>query len=188
MKLPAGAARNPKFVVRAILGVLLLANLLAAYAVFNPLGGSAEELDAQIAVMRQQIQQRQSQVERLRTLARRVEQARAGTGQFLSTYFMNRRTASSTIVAELSKAAKDAGMKPKEHSFVFDPIEGSEDLSMMTINGHYEGSYSDLLEFVNRLDQSPRFLILDSMTAAPQQGSGTLNVSVRLNTFVREDE
>jgi Tfp pilus assembly protein PilO len=187
LTLPKNFRRDPRIVVRLILGTLLLANLVAAFAVFRPFGGSAEELDAQLTTLRQQVQQRQVSVQRLRVLAAKISGGRTAEDDFLNKYFMGRRTASSTIVSELMKSAKDSGIKPKEHSFSFDPVEGSDTLSMMTITGNYEGTYGDLLQFVNRLDKSQRFLILDSLGAAPQQGGNTLNVSIKLNTFVRED-
>jgi Tfp pilus assembly protein PilO len=186
-RLPPGATKDPRFIARAIIGVLLVANLIAAFAVFRPLGGSAEELDAEVARLQVQLQQRQAALQRLRALVSKIEQARAAGDEFLSTYFMDRRTLSSTIVGELSNAAKEAGMRPKEHAFGFDPIEGSDTLSMVTITANYEGTYGDLIQFVNRLDKSPRFLILDTLTAAPQQGGTNLNVNIKLNTFVRED-
>jgi type IV pilus assembly protein PilO len=77
-------------------------------------------------------------------------------------------------------------MRPKERSFVYDPVEGSETLQMMTVVANYEGTYGDLLQFVNRLDKSARFLILDTLVASPQQGANTLNVQIKFNTFVRE--
>jgi type IV pilus assembly protein PilO len=58
---------------------------------------------------------------------------------------------------------------------------------MVTVVGNYEGTYGDLLQFVNRLDKSSRFLIIDTMSAAPMQGSGDLSINIKLNTFVRED-
>jgi Tfp pilus assembly protein PilO len=185
-RLPAGATKDPRLIARAVIALLLVANLVAAYAVFRPFGGSAEELDAQVASLQTQLQQRQASLQRLRALVSKIEQARASGDEFLSTYFMDRRTASSAIIGELSTAAKEAGMKPKENAYAFDPIEGSETLSMMTITANYEGTYGDLLEFVNRLDKSSRFLILDTLTAAPQQGGATLNVNIKLNTFVRK--
>jgi Tfp pilus assembly protein PilO len=186
-RLPAGASKDPRFIARVAIGVLLLANLVAAYGVFRPFGGSAEELDEQVASMQQQIKQRHAGLQRLRALVSKIEQARTSGDEFLGTYFMDRRTASSTIVSELSGAAKEAGIKPKGESFAFDPIENSDTLSMMTISANYEGTYGDLLEFVNRLDKSKRFLILDTLAAAPQQGTGNLTVNIKLNTFVRED-
>jgi type IV pilus assembly protein PilO len=186
-RLPAGASKDPRFIARAAIGVLLVANLLAAYMVFRPLGGSAEELDAEVASMQAQLQQRQASLQRLRALVSKIEQARKTGDEFLNTYFMDRRTTASTIVGELATAAKDAGIRPKETAFGFDDIEGSDTLSMMTITASFEGTYGDLLEFVNRLDKSKRFLILDTLTAAPQQGGTNLNVNIKLNTFVRKE-
>ncbi|MEJ7605068.1 MAG: type 4a pilus biogenesis protein PilO [Bryobacteraceae bacterium] len=192
LTLPAGLSSNlskdPRLVARVVLGVLLLANLLAAYAVFQPFGGTAESLDEQHQALSGEVQRRQANLKRLRALVSKIEQARTSGDDFLGTYFMARRTASSTIVSELNQSAKDAGIRPREHSFAFDPIEGSDTLSMMTISANYEGTYGDLLQFVNKLDKSQRFLILDTLTAAPQLGTGNLAVNIKLNTFVREEK
>ncbi len=185
-KLPANFTREPHMVARVVLGVLLAANLVAAFAVFRPLGGSAEELDAQLTAMQAQVQQKHAGLQKLRSLVKKIEQARTAGDSFLDTYFMDRRIASSSIVNELIKNAKESGIKDKGTSFLFEPVEGSESLSMMTIAANYEGTYGDLLQFVNRLDRSPRFLIMENLAAAPQQ-NGSLNVAIKLNTFVRGD-
>lgn len=184
---PSNWTKDPRVVARVVLGVLLLANLTAAYAIFQPLGGSAEELNQQLTDMGLQLKREQIQLQRTRALVAKIEQARSSGDSFLQTYFMSRRTLSSTIVAELQKAAKDAGIKRVQHSFTIDPIEGSDTLSMVTVVGNYEGSYGDLLQFVNRLDKSGRFLIIDTMSAAPMQGTANLSITIKLNTFVRED-
>ena len=186
-KLPQNFTKDPRVVARFVLGVLLLANLVAAFAIFQPLGGSAEELDRQLSEMQGQLNREQAQVQRTRALVAKIEQARSSGDSFLQTYFMNRRTLSSTIVAELHRSAKEAGIKKAQHSFTIDPVEGSDTLSMVTVVGNYEGSYGDLLQFVNRLDKSGRFLIIDTMSAAPMQGTGNLAINIKLNTFVRED-
>ena len=141
--------------------------------VFFPSADRSEELDAQIATLRTQMINSEISVGRLQQIVGRVEQARIGTDQFLSSYFITSRTKSSTIVSELVKLAKESGMKPKEHAFAFDPVEGSDDLSMMTITGGYEGTYGDLVQFVNRLDKSARFLIVDSLNASPVRAPRT---------------
>lgn len=187
IRIPAGLGKDPRFVARAVLGLLLIANLIAAYLVFRPFGGSAEQLDAQVTALQGQVRQRQAALERLRKLVAKIQQARTGGDEFVTGYFMDRRTASSSIVGELYNSAKEAGIRPKEHSYVFDPVEGSDTLSMMTVSANYEGTYGDLLEFVNRLDKSGRFLILDTLTATPIQNTNTLNVNIKMNTFVREN-
>src|SRR4051794_18725202 len=130
--LPANLTKDPRIIARGVLGLLLLANLLAAFAIFQPLGGSAEQLDQQLGEMQSQLHREKSQVQRMKALVDKIQLARQSGDSFIETYFMGRRTTSSTIGTELLKAAKDAGMKPKEHSFTFDPIEGSDTMSMMT--------------------------------------------------------
>jgi type IV pilus assembly protein PilO len=186
-QLPPNLTKDPRVLARLILGLLLLANLVAAFAIFRPLGGSAEELDRQLGDLQAQLKREQLQLQRTRALVSKIEQARASGDSFLQNYFMSRRTLSSTILAELNQAAKEAGIKRSQHSFTIDPIEGSDTLSMVTVVGNYEGTYGDLLQFVNRLDKSGRFLIIDTMSAAPMQGTGNLAINVKLNTFVRED-
>jgi type IV pilus assembly protein PilO len=179
--------RDPRVFMRVVLGLLVAANLVAAVMVFRPWGGSVEDLDRQLSATRVQLAQRQADVQRLRTMAAKVEKARREGDRFLDQSFVSRAKASSTIVAEVTRAAKQVGLRPREHSFVFEPVEGSDTLSMMTVNGNYEGTYNNLVSFLNLLDRSPRFLIIEYLQASPQQQSaGVLNVSIKLNTFVRE--
>lgn len=183
-----GVTRDPRLYLRVILGVLLAANLGAALVAFKPWGDSPEEVERKVSAMRTQYVQRQAALERLKALVAKSDKARTEGEKFLSQYFMSRRTASSTIVNELVSIAKETGIKPKEHSFLFEPVEGSDTLSAMTITAGYEGTYADLMQYVNKLDRSPRFLIVESMQAAPQQGqTGVLNITVKLMAFVREE-
>jgi hypothetical protein len=57
---------------------------------------------------------------------------------------------------------------------------------MVSITAGYEGSYADLLHFLRELDKANRLVIIESLAASPQQGTGVLNISLRLNTFIRE--
>lgn len=178
--------KDPRIWVRVVLGVLVLVNLVAAAIVFKPWGGSAEDLERELAALRQEVAQRRKSVEGLRSLAAKVETARKEADQFVEGYFMDRRTTSSTVLGELDKMAQKAGIRQKESSYLFEPVEGSDNLSMMTINANYEGTYADLMHFVNLIDRSARLLIVHDLQAAPQQSGLTLNVTMKLNTFVRE--
>jgi Tfp pilus assembly protein PilO len=105
--------------------------------------------------------------------------------RFFDRYFLDSQTVYSTVLSELNGLAEKAGVKAKDHTFNAEPIEGSDTLGMMTITGYYEGTYADLVMFVNAIDRSPRFLTIDRLQATPLQTQGTLNVNLRLNVFVR---
>ena len=179
--------RDPSSALRVILGVLVLLNLIAAGLVMFPPGGSPEQMQAQLQTLQTKLLQSKSQLLRTRTIAGKVDRGRKEGDQFMDQYFLNSTSTYSTIVGELIGAAKRASIKVKEHSYVTEPIEGSEDLTMMSITGAYEGSYSDLLHYVNEIDRTKRLLIIENLSAQPQQGSGgVLNIAIRFDTFVKE--
>ncbi|MGH9558523.1 MAG: hypothetical protein ACRD30_04725 [Bryobacteraceae bacterium] len=173
--------------MRTILGALLLANLIAAGLVLFPPGGSAENLEQERLSLESQIAARRTTLERSRQHAAAVAKGSAEGDKFLSGYFLPTRTAFSTVLSELEAAAAQTKIRPRDRGFSTEPIEGSDDLSIMSISAVYEGSYADLMHFVHEIDRSPGLLILESMSAAPQQGSDLLTVSMKLDTFVKQD-
>jgi len=178
---------EPRVLLRALIGALLAANLAALVMLVKPFGGSAEDLRRQQQSLQQQLSQSQARLVNARRLADKVETARREGDQFLSQYVAGRRTAMSTIAGELNRTAREAGIKPRDVSIDLQPIEGSDTLSMMTVSAGYEGNYANLTKFVNLLDKSPQFLIIESMVASPQQSGQLLNVNLRLDMFVKEE-
>jgi Tfp pilus assembly protein PilO len=172
--------------MRAVLGVLLLANLVAAVVAFKPFGGGADDLRRDRNALQQQLAQLQKQVARNKKMVEKVETARREGDQFLDKYFTERRVVTSTIQGELVQIAKDAGITYQPTTWTPEAIEGSDTLSMWTINAGCQGTYAALSKFVNLVDKSPRFLIIESMLAAPQQTGQVLNVTIKVDTFVKE--
>jgi len=185
-KLTGGGTPDPLARWKIALLVLALANPVVYFALVSPPGGSAEYLQEQLDTMRQTALREQGSLMRLRGLVKKIEKARSDQDAFMRQYFMDRRTTSSTILTEVGNSVQKAGLKLREHAFVIEPVEGSENISMMTITGNYEGSYADLVEFVNLVDRSNRFLIIDSIQAAPTQQAGVLASRFKMNTFMRD--
>jgi Tfp pilus assembly protein PilO len=171
---------------RVTLATLVILNAVAAWFVYYPWGGSAEEMEANLARLRKQAAERQAVLTRTRQLAAKIDKGRTQGDEFLGKYFLSRPTTYSSVVAELNEMAKKAGVKVKEQAFNEEEVEGSDELSMLSISAGYEGSYADLLHFLRELDRADRMVIIESLAASPQQGTGVLNIAVRLNTFVRE--
>jgi Tfp pilus assembly protein PilO len=177
---------DPRTTARVGLGVLLALNLVAGWFVYSPLGGSAEEMENRLLDLRRQVSTKQAVLQRSKDLAAKVDKGRKQGDEFLGKYFLSRPTTYSTLVGELNQLAKAAGVKPKEQAFNEEEVEGSDELGMVSITAGYEGSYADLLHFLREIDKANRLVIIESLAASPQQGSGMLNISLRLNTFIRE--
>jgi hypothetical protein len=179
--------RDARVTLRVILGVLVGLNLIAAGLILFPPGGSAEQMEEQLAALQSQSAARSKTLAITRQHVAAVEKGRSQGDQFLGNYFLSRRSAYSTLLLQLGDAAQQSQIKPRELSYSTEPIEGSDTLSMMTITANYEGTYQNLMNFVHQMDQSPGLMIIESLNAAPQTGSNSLSVNMKIDTFVRED-
>lgn len=181
-----GPGARRQFVLRVVVGVLLAANMIAAGILLFPPGGSAEDLERELASLQAQASTKRALLQKTKEHVAAVELGRSEGDQFLSRYFLERRAAPELLLAELGQAAAGSKIKAKDTSVALEPIDGSDTLSMMSITASYEGEYGDLLHFVHEIDKSPSLLMIESLSAAPQSGSKLLSISLKLDTFVRE--
>ena len=183
----SASLKDPRVVMRAIIGVLLAANLAAAVVAFKPFGGSAEDLRTQQAALTSQLAQLQARLASSRQQVEKVQKARTEEDKFVSQYFTDTSTTGAMILTELNQAAHDAGIKPGTWTFAVEQLEGSDTLQELTTNMGFEGTYANFAKFINLLDKSPHFIIIENMQAAApqQQGGQALNVTLKIDTFVR---
>jgi Tfp pilus assembly protein PilO len=188
LKLPGGlTVKDPRILMRAIIAVLLVGNLAAAVIAFKPFGGSADDLRHQREALNSQLSQLEKRLAHSRQLVDKVQRARSEGDGFLGQYFSDENTTAAMIVAELYSAAKETGVKMGTVTWTPENIEGSDALLMLTSQIGFEGNYANLTKFVNLVDKSPRFMIIESLQAAApqQQGGQALNVTLKIDTFVK---
>jgi hypothetical protein len=180
---------DPKVTVRVCLGALLAANLIGAGFAFHLFDQSPEALNGELASALSSKQTEQARLVRSRLLTANIDKGKVQGEQFLTNYMTSRRVTYSTVLGELTDAAKTAGMEKAGATISpLDPIQGSEDLDMMSVSLTLEGTYPQLMKFVNLLDRSKRFLLIDTLTVTPRAKSDVLTVNVKLNTFVKDDK
>src|SRR5438094_604725 len=93
--------KDPRFVLRGVLGVLLAANLAAAVIAFKPFGGSADDLRRERGSLQQQLTSLKAQVDKSRKLVDKVQAARIADDEFMQKYITDRQVVTSTIQGEL---------------------------------------------------------------------------------------
>ena len=188
LKLPSFSLRDPRVVMRGVVWTLIALNLAAALVAFTPLGGgSAETLRREESDLQVQLADLNRRTLASRGLEHKVETARLGGDDFFSKYVMDARTYSSLLTDELNRAAKTAGVTPLASQTQQMAIEGSDTIYMEEITGGYEGTYAGLKKFVELLDKSPRFLIIETMAVTgPQAQAGQMvGVTLKMDAFVR---
>jgi hypothetical protein len=180
------ALKETRVIVRGVLGLFLIANLVAAGFAFHLFDDSPEQLARQVQSTRQQTLAAIVKLNHSRQIAGKVEKGREEGSQFIDTYMTSRRVTYSTILNELNETATQAQMTPKDSVIGIEAVQGTDSLDMLTVTASFQGQYQNLVKFINSLDKSKRFLIIETLTATPQQ-NGNLQVTLKLNTFVKDD-
>ena len=186
MRIHFKVAANPRLYLKALAGVLAALNAAALFFYLAPPGGSREELSDQITQLRRQIAAARTQTTRMRTTAAKVETGGGQATSFEAQYFLPKRIAYVAVVGEIQRLAKASGLDERDGVYTEEPIEGTADLSLLTATANFQGSYTNLMRFLNETDHTPMLLMLDALTAAPQSKSGEINASVRFQAIVRE--
>ena len=179
---------DPRVVMRGIIGVLLVANLAAAIVAFHPFGGGPDDLRREQQSLTAQLAQLQHRLATSKVLVDKVQTARTQGDKFLDQYFTDTPTTSAIILSELTDLSKQANIRMGTAQWNREPIEGSDTLVLLSTQVGFEGTYASLTKFINLVDKSPRFMIIESLQAAApqQQGGQSLNVTLKIDTFVKE--
>jgi len=172
--------------LRVALLALVVANLAALYFYLAPPGGTQEELAGQDRQINNQIAAVNVQGSRLKMMAARVESGSTQASDFQKQYFLPKRVAYSTVIEEIHRMAKLSGLQEKDAGFTEEPIEGTADLSLLNIKANYEGTYPSLMRFLYESDQSPMLLMLDTLTATPQQKDGQISTEIRYQVVIQD--
>ncbi len=170
----------------AALAVLLAFDVVFYLFAVRPLGAREEEQRILLRTLLQQQQQKTEELERLRVVVVKVEKARVEGDELINQLTLARNSTYSRLVAELDAAADEAGLESRERAYDPDPIEGAEEYGAITVTASFRGRYEQLVNLLHRLDHSEEFLIIGALGATPRSDTNDLQITMRIDTFVRD--
>lgn len=172
--------------VLIVLGALAAFDLLFWAFAVRPTAEREADQRTRVEILERQIQDKSTALEQLRDAARRVGSAQGEGDKLLTELTFERRTTFSNLLRELGEDASEAQVEVREISFNNDEIAGNADYGMVSINANFRGQYANLVRFLNLLDRSERFLIIDRLGAFPREDTGDLQITMRIDTFMRD--
>lgn len=172
--------------LRVVAACLALLNAGALYFYLSPPGGTRQDLEIESVRVRAQIRAAQTMAAKSHGLASHVQTASEQAAAFSDKYFLPKRTAYVAVFEEIQRMAKESGIQERDAGWSEEPIEGTADLTLLNITANYEGTNANLMKFLYEADRSPMMLILDALTAAPQQRNNQINTTIRFQAIVRE--
>ncbi len=184
---PSGAMEQPRFWLQAAVALLAILNLVALFLYLAPPGGSRAELTRQNENIRSQIAASGTQATKLQSVSAKVQLGSQQSDEFLSRFILPKRVAFSSVITEILRMVKASGIQEKDVAYSEEPIEGTSDLTLLNRSANYEGSYDNLRKFLYEVDRSPYLIMLESLTANPQQHGSQINTSIKFQAVIKED-
>jgi type IV pilus assembly protein PilO len=92
--------------------------------------------------------------------------------------------AESQVLRELGALAKQKNVRLQGVQYLHSPVVEDPSLVGLQMDARLSGDYRPLVEFLNALERDKRFFLIDGVGLTGQQ-SGTVNLRLRLTTFLR---
>lgn len=181
-----GVSRGARFWLQAVAILLAVLNAAALFLYLDPPGGSKAELTAESQQLKNSIATARAQTARLKRISANVQLGGQQAVYFETRFIFPRRGAYESIIEEIQRMAQASNLVERDGAWTEEPIEGTEDLSVLTNQVNFEGSYASLMRFLYQVDHSPKLLMLDTLTATPQK-AGQITAQVRFQAVTREE-
>jgi hypothetical protein len=167
-------------------GALALLNLyLLAHMAFLWQEASNHNADA-LAQQRISLKAAEIAAQPLRGLDAKLERATKDADRF---YAERLPGSYAEVYAEIGALAKKQNVRFARAQYTYEPaLAGAADeLTVMHIDASLSGDYRPLVQFINSLERDKTFFVITTVTLTGQQ-SGTVNLRLRLTTYLRGHE
>jgi Tfp pilus assembly protein PilO len=185
-KAKKGSAKSSRQLVIAVLAALALFDGGFWLLAVEPAATRTADREAAVSAIESLVQQKRDSVAKLRESTERVAGAREKGEELLGELTFDRDRTFSELLTELGNAATAAGVEMRETDYASEEIAGNEKYGMVSVTANFRGRYENLVKLLNRLDRSSDFLIVESLGARPREDTGDLQITMRIDTFVRD--
>jgi len=174
-----------KKTIAVALALLFAADLALVYQVWQSSREGAESLTAQRDRLKQQASLLKGDV----TRGQRIRQDLSGEGReydsFYHNTFLSADSGYSTIEDDLGTIAAKANLRSSGVTFKQKELKG-RDVTEIDISDTVEGDYSAIIQFINGLEHSKNFYLLNKLHLQSTTGpGGGIRLQLDLQTYFR---
>jgi len=169
--------------IRVAILAVLAADALLFWFNWRLEGSAPAQQEQRLADLRRDHKLWAADIQRATEIRDKQGQIERDCNKFFDEQFLSEEVGSSTVVADLTAIAKKAGLETRTVSYKPVDIE-KRNVIEVAITATVEGSYSSIVAFINGLEQSERFYLMENLGLASAQG-GALRLNLQLKTYFR---
>ncbi len=166
--------------LKIMIAAMIIADVAAAAVLFSPLAGSQASRRQLINQLSFDLNVKTRGVEPLRGMDKKVDVAKQQIGQFYKDRFAQR---DSDIAVELGKLAQENGVHILQARYKQEDPEPSGVVPVV-IEGDFSADYLHLVRFINALERSKLFYMVDSISLVGET-TGPVRLDVTLHSYLK---
>jgi Tfp pilus assembly protein PilO len=174
---------NTKIVIMAALGVLLAADVALGFFLWRNSSESPEQLHREIQRLELQAKKREAEVARGQKIRGSMPRVGRDCDRFYDSTFLSKDTGYSAIEGDLNSIANKAGLRLSGTAYKESEVK-NRGVTQVVISTGVEGNYASIIQFINGLEQSGNFYLLNDLRLSSANAGG-IKLQLELRTFFR---
>jgi len=175
--------REERMKVALFLGVLAVANLVLYITLNLPRMHRQAVEERKVTDLTQNLAEVSRRVNLMKDVDQRFETEKTKVDTFYSDVLGSKDTRMIEIQREVRAIAASLGMDPETIAYQPEVLD-KVGLISFTINVPLAGDYRNLRQFINKIEKSKNFLIVESVSlGGAKDGGALLDLSIRLSTY-----
>ncbi len=178
------AANIRKNAIRWALALLLVLDAALVVVNWRASASDPRALRQQRNALEMQRKWLAADVRRATDIRQSLPKIQSQCDRFFTDAFQETSTGYSSVEADLGAIAKEAGLQASTVTFRQHEI-ANRGITEVELGATVEGDYPSLVRFINGLERSQNFYVLDSLSLASSTGSSSLKLNLQLRTYFR---
>ncbi len=178
-----GSWKRTKTIVIVALAVLVAADIAVGVFLWRSSRQSSADMRTEVGHLKVEAMLREADIARGRKIRASLPQVGKDCNAFYETNFLSPSTGYSTIDADLSSIADKAGLRISDTAYqeAGTQTHGVKEIAITT---SVDGSYASVIRFINGLEQSKNFYLLNDLQLTSAKG-GAIKLNLKLRTFFK---
>lgn len=178
------SSSNWKRWVRWGVGAVLILDAMLVFFLWRNSAADPKAQRAQRDTLAVQHRLLEADVRKALEIQNRLPTVQQECDRFVKSHLLDSAGAYSTVVDDLDKISKKARLQTSALTFKQDVLE-KRGVTQLKVAAIVEGDYSSLVRFINGLERSENFYLLDNLTLQSSTTSGTIRLNLELRSYFR---
>jgi Tfp pilus assembly protein PilO len=173
-----------KTIIRVILGLVVAVDIVLA-GVNWQMAAATRTPQSELNALKRQHALMDADIARAETIRTTLPAVEQQCDNFYKQTFRPVASGYSSVISDFGSLSRGAGLQAENLSFHQHETDKRGGVTQVDISAVVEGDYPSVVRFVNDLEHSDTFYVLDGLSLAPSGSGGQLRLNLQLRTYFR---